>query len=148
MSLKAAILDDYQNVAHEARRLVAHRQGRRFHRCSTEPFASPDEAIKALQGFAIVVGMRERTPFPRAGDRGPARPQAADHHRRQNNAFDVKAAAERGVTVCGTGGVGPPTTGIAFGLMLELDPPYRPRERAAEGGRALAVDASASTSTA
>jgi D-3-phosphoglycerate dehydrogenase len=32
----------------------------------------------------------------------------------------VKAANERGVTVCGTGAVGNPTTGIAFGLMLEL----------------------------
>jgi len=38
----------------------------------------------------------------------------------KNNSFDVKAAAERGVTVCGTGGVGNPTTGITFGLMLEL----------------------------
>ena len=32
----------------------------------------------------------------------------------------MKAANERGVTVCGTGSVGSPTTGIAFGLMLEL----------------------------
>jgi D-3-phosphoglycerate dehydrogenase len=38
----------------------------------------------------------------------------------KNNAFDIKAAAERGVTVCGTGAVGNPTTGIVFGLMLEL----------------------------
>jgi D-3-phosphoglycerate dehydrogenase len=29
-------------------------------------------------------------------------------------------ATERGVTVCGTGGFGNPTTGIAIGLMLEL----------------------------
>ncbi len=32
----------------------------------------------------------------------------------------MQAAAERGITVCGTGIVGSPTTGIAFGLMLEL----------------------------
>ena len=38
----------------------------------------------------------------------------------RNNSFDVAAANARGVTVCGTGAVGSPTTGIAFGLMLEL----------------------------
>jgi D-3-phosphoglycerate dehydrogenase len=38
----------------------------------------------------------------------------------RNNSFDVKACAERGVIVCGTGATGSPTTGIAFGLMLEL----------------------------
>jgi phosphoglycerate dehydrogenase-like enzyme len=38
----------------------------------------------------------------------------------RNNSFDVKACAERGIAVCGTGSVGSPTTGIAFGLMLEL----------------------------
>jgi D-3-phosphoglycerate dehydrogenase len=38
----------------------------------------------------------------------------------RNNSFDVKACAERGITVCGTGAVGSPTTGIVFGLMLEL----------------------------
>jgi D-3-phosphoglycerate dehydrogenase len=32
----------------------------------------------------------------------------------------VKACVERGITVCGTGAAGSPTTGIAFGLMLEL----------------------------
>ena len=32
----------------------------------------------------------------------------------------MKAANERGVTVCGTGTVGNPTVGIVFGLMLEL----------------------------
>jgi D-3-phosphoglycerate dehydrogenase len=38
----------------------------------------------------------------------------------RNASIDLKACAERGITVCGTGGVGSPTTGIAVGLMLEL----------------------------
>jgi phosphoglycerate dehydrogenase-like enzyme len=38
----------------------------------------------------------------------------------RNAAIDVKAANERGVVVCGTGGSGNPTAGIAIGLMLEL----------------------------
>ena len=32
----------------------------------------------------------------------------------------MKACAERGIVVCGTGGFGNPTTGITFGLILEL----------------------------
>src|SRR5262245_65765194 len=32
----------------------------------------------------------------------------------------MKACQERGITVCGTTTYGNPTTGIAFGLMLEL----------------------------
>jgi len=38
----------------------------------------------------------------------------------RNASIDLKACAERGITVCGTGGAGNPTTGIAIGLMLEL----------------------------
>ena len=38
----------------------------------------------------------------------------------RNASIDLKACAERGITVCGTGGFGSPTTGIAIGLMLEL----------------------------
>ena len=37
-----------------------------------------------------------------------------------NASIDMKACAERGIVVCGTGGHGNPTTGIAFGLILEL----------------------------
>jgi D-3-phosphoglycerate dehydrogenase len=38
----------------------------------------------------------------------------------RNASIDVAAAKERGVVVCGTSGVGNPTSGIAIGLMLEL----------------------------
>ena len=85
-----------------------------------KPFASQDEAIKALQGFAIVVGMRERTPFPRKVIEALPDLKLLITTGARNNSFDVKACAERGVTVCGTGALGSPTTGIAFGLMLEL----------------------------
>src|SRR3569833_2469452 len=86
----------------------------------TAPFKSRDEAIKALQGFAIVVGMRERTPFPRAMIEALPDLKLLITTGAKNNSFDLKAAAEHGVTVCGTGGVGSPTTGIVFGLLLEL----------------------------
>ena len=85
-----------------------------------KPFGSQDEAIKALQGFAVVVGMRERTPFPRKVVEALPDLKLLITTGARNNSFDIKACAERGVTVCGTGAAGSPTTGIAFGLMLEL----------------------------
>ncbi len=38
----------------------------------------------------------------------------------RNASIDMAAAADKGVTVCGTGSFGSPTSGIAIGLMLEL----------------------------
>ena len=38
----------------------------------------------------------------------------------KRSTWRAPAAAERGVTVCGTGSFGSPTSGVAFGLMLEL----------------------------
>jgi phosphoglycerate dehydrogenase-like enzyme len=64
--------------------------------------------------------MRERTPFPRRVIEALPDLKLLITTGAKNNSFDLKAAAERGVTVCGTGAVGSPTTGIAFGLMLEL----------------------------
>src|SRR4029078_3816980 len=85
-----------------------------------KPFGSQDEAIKALQGFAVVVGMRERTPFPRKVIGPLPDLKLLITTGARNNSFDDKACAERGIMVCGTGAAGSPTTGIAFGLMLVL----------------------------
>jgi len=117
--VKAAILDDYQNVAMgfaDWSPIAKDVDITVFNR----PFAGQDEAVKALQGFKIVVGMRERTPFPRAVIEALPDLKLLITTGGRNNSFDLKAAKERGVTVCGTGSFGSPTTGIAFGLMLEL----------------------------
>jgi phosphoglycerate dehydrogenase-like enzyme len=117
--VRAAILDDYQNVAMgfaDWSPIAKDVEIKVFNK----PFASQDEAIKALQGFAIVVGMRERTPFPRKMIEALPDLKLLITTGARNNSFDVKACAERGIAVCGTGSVGSPTTGIAFGLMLEL----------------------------
>jgi len=62
--LRAAILDDYQNVAMKLADWSLITKDVDI-QVFNQPFASGEAAIKALQGFAIVVGMRERTPFPR-----------------------------------------------------------------------------------
>jgi len=117
--IRAAILDDYQNVAMsfaDWSPIAKDVEVKVFN----QPFRSRDEAIKALQGFAVIVGMRERTPFPRAVIEALPDLKLLITTGARNNSFDLKAAAERGVTVCGTSGFGSPTTGIVFGLMLEL----------------------------
>ena len=64
--------------------------------------------------------MRERTAFPRAViERLPDLKLLITTGLR-NASFDVAAARERGVTVCGTPSVGNPTAGIAIGLLLQL----------------------------
>jgi len=117
--LRAAILDDYQNVAMDFADWSSITKDVEI-KVFNKPFTGSDEAIKALQGFAIIVGMRERTPFPRKVIEALPDLKLLITTGARNNSFDVKACAERGVIVCGTGSFGSPTTGIAFGLMLEL----------------------------
>ena len=117
--LRAAILDDYQNVALSYADWSPITKDVEI-KVFNAPFAGPAEAIAALQGFAIVAGMRERTPFPKAVIDALPDLKLLITTGARNASFDIKAANERGIVVCGTGGVGSPTTGIVFGLMLEL----------------------------
>lgn len=117
--VKAAILDDYQNVAMDFADWSPIAKDVDI-TVFNQPFAGPDEAIKALQDFEVIVGMRERTPFPRAVIEAMPKLKLLITTGLKNNAFDIKAANARGVTVCGTASAGSPTTGVAFGLMLEL----------------------------
>jgi len=117
--VRAAILDDYQNVA------LKHADWSPISKdVEVKVFNAPlgDDAavIKALQGFAIVNMMRERTSFNRNVIEGLPDLQLLITTGARNASIDLKACAERGITVCGTGGFGSPTTGIAIGLMLEL----------------------------
>lgn len=117
--VRAAVLDDYQNVGltfADWSPITRDVEVKVF----DKPFANQAEVIKALQGFAIIVGMRERTPFPRKVIEALPDLKLLITTGARNNSFDVKACSERGITVCGTGVVGSHTTGIAFGLMLEL----------------------------
>ncbi|MBI3437023.1 MAG: D-2-hydroxyacid dehydrogenase family protein [Proteobacteria bacterium] len=119
MAMRCAILDDYQNVALG----LADWGGLRPRvevEVFTAPFATADDAIEALADFAIIAMMRERTPFPRRVIEALPRLRLLITTGAANRAIDVAACAERGITVCGTGGFGNPTTGVMFGLLLEL----------------------------
>ena len=64
--------------------------------------------------------MRERTAFPRAVIEALPDLKLLITTGMRNASIDIEAAKARGVTVCGTGAFGNPTSGIAIGLMLEL----------------------------
>lgn len=119
MPARCAILDDYQNVAlsmADWSKIKADAEIKVFN----EPFASADEAAKALTGFDIVCLMRERTPFPRAMfERLPGLKLVVTTGMR-NAAIDMQAAKDRSVMVCGTDSAGHPTAELTIGLMIDL----------------------------
>ena len=119
MTLRCAILDDYQDVALKLAdwsKVTRDVEVKVFN----APLGSADNVIKALQGSAIVAMMRERTPFPRRVIEALPDLKLLITTGARNASIDMAACAERGIVVCGTGSFGNPTTGITFGLILEL----------------------------
>jgi phosphoglycerate dehydrogenase-like enzyme len=119
MAVRCAILDDYQNVALKVADFSKVKGDVEF-KAFNEHLDGPDKVIAALQGFQIVVAMRERTGFPKAVIDALPDLKLLITTGMRNASIDTEAAKARGVTVCGTGSFGSPTSGIAIGLMLEL----------------------------
>jgi len=119
MAVRCAILDDYQNVALKLAdwsKVKNEIEIKVFH----EHLGGADKVIVALQGFQIIVAMRERTGFPKQVIDALPELKLLITTGMRNASIDIEAAKARGVTVCGTGTFGNPTSGIAIGLMLEL----------------------------
>ena len=116
---RCAILDDYQNVALKLAdwsKITNEIEVKIFN----EPFKSTEEVHRALKGFHIISMMRERTPFRRNTIEALPDLKLLITTGSGNKSIDLAAAGERGIVVCGTGSFGNPTTGITFGLILEL----------------------------
>jgi phosphoglycerate dehydrogenase-like enzyme len=119
MALRCAILDDYQNVVLKVVDWSKVKGDVEF-KVFNEHLGGPDKVIAALQGFQIVVAMRERTGFPKQVIDALPDLKLLITTGMRNASIDTEAAKARGVTVCGTSSFGSPTSGIAIGLMLEL----------------------------
>jgi phosphoglycerate dehydrogenase-like enzyme len=119
MALRCAILDDYQNVVLKVADWSKVKGDVEF-KVFNEHLGGPDKVIAALQGFQIVVAMRERTGFPKKVIDALPDLKLLITTGMRNASIDTEAAKARGVTVCGTSSFGSPTSGIAIGLMLEL----------------------------
>ena len=119
MAVRCAILDDYQNVALKSADW-SKVKGDVDIKVFNEHLGGPANVIAALEDFAVVVAMRERTGFPRAVIEALPNLKLLITTGMRNASIDTEAAKARGITVCGTGTFGSPTSGIAIGLMLEL----------------------------
>ena len=119
MALHCAILDDYQSVVRKFADW-SKIEGEVEFTVFDRHLGGPDQVIAALQGFDIVVAMRERTGFPKKVIDALPDLKLLITTGLRNASIDTEAAKARGITVCGTPSFGSPTSGIAFGLMLEL----------------------------
>ena len=119
MAYRCAILDDYQNVALQAADWAPLAKDLDI-TVFNAPLGGNEAVIQALADFEIVCAMRERTPFPRAVIEALPKLRLLISTGARNASFDLQAAKERNVVVCGTPGAGNPTAAIAIGLMLEL----------------------------
>jgi phosphoglycerate dehydrogenase-like enzyme len=131
---RVAVLDDYQNAALKMadwRVLPADTAVQVFQ----DHLADPEAVAERLKDFDIVVAMRERTPFPRSLLAKLPKLKLLITTGMRNAAIDVAAANERGITVCGTRGLGYPTAELTWGLILALLRHIPQEDKATRDGR-------------
>lgn len=117
MGHRLAILDDYQSVA----RSFADWEGLEGVDVTvfTEPFAGNDvDAVATLRDFDIIIAMRERTAFRRERLKQLPRLKLLVTTGMANDSIDLKAAAELGITVCGTSGSPTAAPELTWALLL------------------------------
>ena len=114
---RIAVLDDYQSVAAtftDWSQLPEPAEVVEF----SDHVADDDDLVARLQPFDVVIAMRERTPFPREVlERLPDLRLLVTTGMR-NKSIDVEAAAELGITVCGTGAQATATVELTWALIL------------------------------
>jgi phosphoglycerate dehydrogenase-like enzyme len=116
--MRVAVLDDYQHVA------LAMADWSRLPDaeivCFRDHVDDVDELVGRLHGFDVIVAMRERTPFPRSTLERLPDLRLLVTTGPFNAAIDVAAAAEFGITVCGTGGSVFNTVEMTWALILAV----------------------------
>ncbi|MET8842958.1 D-2-hydroxyacid dehydrogenase family protein [Streptomyces rubiginosohelvolus] len=86
----------------------------------TEHLATVDEAATALDGFDIVVTLRERVPFPAELFARLPRLRLLVASGMRNSVIDFDAARRHGVEVCGTASSSTPPVELTWALLLGL----------------------------
>ena len=120
-ALHVVVLDDHQDVArrylpmHEIRRwcdprLTVH----------TDVADGPDALVDRLQDADVVIAMRERSPLPAPVIDRLDRTRLIVTSGARNAAIDHVAAAERGITVCGTRGKDAAPAELTWALLLAV----------------------------
>lgn len=119
MRLRCAVLDDFQRAATEL--------------ADWSPVADAVEVVtfdthlddenalaEALEGFDIVVTLRERVPFPGSLISRLPRLKLLIASGMRNSVIDYAAAEAHGVTVCGTASSSTPPVELTWALLLGL----------------------------
>jgi phosphoglycerate dehydrogenase-like enzyme len=117
--VKVAILDDYQGVASQMADWSQLPPGTEL-QFFQEHLSDEDKLAERLKSFQVVMGMRERTPFPRSLLERLPELRLLITTGGRNASFDVAAATELGIVVCGTGGSGEGPTELTWGLIIGL----------------------------
>ncbi|MFG2196043.1 D-2-hydroxyacid dehydrogenase family protein [Streptomyces sp. NPDC048639] len=119
MTLRCAVLDDFQSVATSVADwspLETDVDIVTF----TEHFATEDELAAAMAGFDIIVTLRERVPFPASLFAALPRLRLLVASGMRNSVIDFAAAEQHGVTVCGTASSSTPPVELTWALILGL----------------------------
>ncbi len=117
--MKIAVLDDYQGVARQMADWSALPPGSEMEVFS-DHLAEVGSLVERLKDFQAVIGMRERTPFPRSLLSQLPELRLLITTGGRNASFDVAAATDLGILVCGTGGAGEGPTELTWGLIIGL----------------------------
>ena len=116
--MRCVILDDYQGAAVSGADWSV--LGGVAVSAVREHLADDDAVVAALEGAAIVVVMRERTPLPRAVlERLPDLRLVVTSGLR-NASIDLAACADLAITVCGTASSSTPPVELTWALVLGL----------------------------
>lgn len=97
--------------------------------------AEEDSLVERLKDFQVVMGMRERTPFPRSVLSQLPELRLLITAGMGNAVFDLEAATELGIVVSGTGGVGEDPTELTWGLIISLMRQIPQEDRATRQGK-------------
>ncbi|MGE6786598.1 D-2-hydroxyacid dehydrogenase family protein [Ensifer adhaerens] len=116
--LRCAILDDYQNVALSIADWGAIAD--RVDVISINRHLSDDELVSIVFDCAILVAMRERTPFHATLLERLPNLRLLVTSGMRNASIDIAAAAERQVTVCGTKSFSHPPAELTWALIFAL----------------------------
>ncbi|MPZ14991.1 MAG: D-2-hydroxyacid dehydrogenase family protein [Chloroflexi bacterium] len=118
--MRVAVLDDYQQRALSRADWSRLGDGAQVTAFKDHLF-DEDALVQRLQGFDVVVGMRERTPFRRSLLERLPNLKLLMTTGMGNASYDFAAATELGIPVAGTSmGPGPVTAELTWGLILSL----------------------------
>jgi len=130
---RIAVLDDYQVVALGISDWSA-LEGRAEITAFADHLDDEESLVQRLVDFDVVVAMRERTPFPRRILERLPKLRLLVTTGMGNASFDLDAARDLGIVVCGTALANVQTAELAWALIMAVTRSIAPEDRAVRDG--------------